>query len=152
MLTDFTGGQSNRLVASIERAKATGREPIFYDTSGPMAHGIHYQRRRGGRTKTLWPAEVRAVLRGLSQQTVPREPHTLNDAILMAAQATTKAGKDRRRVVYVISDGKEYGSKAKTKEVIKYLQQNKIEVVATLGGETPVSRGWDLSIPFTFRS
>ena len=65
--------------------------------------------------------------------------HTLNDAILAAAEATTHAGKGRRRVVYVISDGKEAGSKAKTKEVIKYLQTNKVEVYATLVGDASVA-------------
>ena len=38
--------------------------------------------------------------------------------------------------MYVISDGKEYGSKATQKEVIKYLQTNKIAVYATLVGDS----------------
>src|SRR5260370_10245 len=62
---------------------------------------------------------------------VPKEVHTLNDAILAAAIATSKAGNGRRRVVYVISDGREYGSTAKYKDVVKYLQTNKIAVYAT---------------------
>jgi VWFA-related protein len=69
---------------------------------------------------------------------VQREAHTLNDAILAAAQTVAKAPKGRRRVIYVISDGKEYGSVAKTSQVIKYLQQNKIEVVASLIGDVSV--------------
>jgi VWFA-related protein len=52
----------------------------------------------------------------------------------MAATATTKTGKGRRRIVYVISDGKEYGSVAKQKDVIKYLQTNQVSVYATLVG------------------
>ena len=52
--------------------------------------------------------------------------HTLNDAILEAAKALSKKGTDRRKIIYVISDGKEYGSQAKTKDVIQYLQMNKI--------------------------
>ena len=67
---------------------------------------------------------------------VPKEVHTLNDAILEAAKTTAKAGKGRRRIVYVISDGKEYGSKAKTKDVIRYLQTNKISVYGTLVGDS----------------
>jgi VWFA-related protein len=66
----------------------------------------------------------------------PREVHTLNDAILAAAIATSKAGKGRRRVVYVISDGKEYGSQAKYKDVVKYLQTNKVAVYGTLVGDS----------------
>jgi VWFA-related protein len=38
--------------------------------------------------------------------------------------------------VYVISDGKEYGSKAKYSEVVKYLNQNKIAVFGTLVGDS----------------
>ena len=38
--------------------------------------------------------------------------------------------------MYVVSDGKEYGSKIKTKDLIKYLQTHKIEVVATLVGDS----------------
>ena len=43
------------------------------------------------------------------------EVHTLNDAILAAVQALSKTPSGRRRVIYVISDGKEYGSTAGTK-------------------------------------
>jgi len=40
--------------------------------------------------------------------------------------------------VYVISDGKEYGSTAKEKEVIRYCQTNKIAIYATLVGDSAV--------------
>jgi VWFA-related protein len=69
---------------------------------------------------------------------VPREVHTLNDAILMAAESLSHAPKGRRRIIYVISDGKEYGSTAKTKDVIRYLQTNQISVYATLTGDSSV--------------
>jgi VWFA-related protein len=85
---------------------------------------------------------------------VPKDPHTLNDAILEAAKATARAGKGRRRIVYVISDGKEYGSKAKTKDVIRYLQTNKISVYGTLVGDSslPVIGFLDkIHIPLTMR-
>ena len=62
--------------------------------------------------------------------------HTLNDAILAAATSLSKTAQGRRRLVYVISDGKEYGSKAKLSEVIKYLNQNKIAVFGTLVGDS----------------
>jgi VWFA-related protein len=85
---------------------------------------------------------------------VPKEVHTLNDAILEAAKATAKAGKGRRRVVYVISDGKEYGSQAKMKDVIRYLQTNKISVYGTLVGDSslPVIGFLDkIHLPLTMR-
>ena len=43
---------------------------------------------------------------------------------------------ERRRIIYVISDGKEYGSKATYKEVLKYLQTNQIAVYGTLVGDS----------------
>ena len=36
MQTAFTGAQSARLTAVLERSKSTGREPIYYDTAGPL--------------------------------------------------------------------------------------------------------------------
>ncbi len=138
MLTDFTGGQSARLVAAVERSKAPGRESTYY-SSGPMSQAININ---DGAQRNITPLSSSAAVgtpQGLSAATVPRDVHTLNDAIMMAAQATAKAGPGRRRIVYVISDGKEYGSTAKTKDVIKYLQTNKVEVVATLVGDASVA-------------
>ena len=44
----------------------------------------------------------------------------------------------RRRIVYVISDGKEYGSTAKFPGVVKYLQTNNIAVYGTLVGDPSI--------------
>jgi len=54
---------------------------------------------------------------GSTFMTIPKEIHTLNDAILAAAKGAFDSSKGRRRIIYVISDGKEYGSKATYKEV-----------------------------------
>ena len=62
--------------------------------------------------------------------------HTLNDAILAAATSLAKTAPGRRRIIYVISDGKEYGSKAKFSQVVKYLNTNKIAVFGTLVGDS----------------
>lgn len=69
-------------------------------------------------------------------QTPPREFHPLLDALFTAAQSLHSVDPKRRRIVYIISDGKEYGSKIKEKELIRYLQTNKIEVFATLVGDS----------------
>ncbi len=138
MQTDFTAGQSSRLTAVIERSKSTGRDSMYYAPGEALQQGINVN---SGQQANLNPltSHVPGSPGGISStQQVPREVHTLNDAILAAAQATTHAGKGRRRVVYVISDGKEYGSTAKTKDVIKYLQTNKVEVYATLVGDSSV--------------
>ena len=137
MQTDFTAGQSARLTAVIERSKVTGRDPMYYNAGEALSRGIDINNGQQDHINPL-TAGGPGSPQGLSQQQVPREVHTLNDAILAAAEATTHAGKGRRRVVYVISDGKESGSKANTKEVIKYLQTNKVEVFATLVGDASV--------------
>jgi VWFA-related protein len=138
MVTDFTGGQSARLGAAIERSKSTGREQMYYAPGEALEQGININNNAEQHENPLASGGPGSP-QGLSHDQVPREVHTLNDAILMAAKSTTKAAKGRRRIVYVISDGKEYGSKAKTKDVIKYLQTNKIEVVATLVGDSSVA-------------
>jgi len=84
--------------------------------------------------------------------TIPKEIHTLNDAILAAAKELSTRPKGRRRVIYVISDGKEYGSKATLKEVVRYLQTNNIAVYGTLVGSSAIWGEGYISrfhIPFT---
>jgi VWFA-related protein len=137
-ITDFTGGQSARLTAAIERSKSSGREAMYYAPGEALEQGININNNAEQHENPLASGGPGSP-QGLSHEQVPREVHTLNDAILMAAKTTTKAGKGRRRIVYVISDGKEYGSKAKTKDVIRYLQTNQIEVMATLVGDSSVS-------------
>ena len=43
---------------------------------------------------------------------------------------------ERRRIIYVISDGKESNSKATYKDVLRYLQTNQIAVYGTLVGDS----------------
>ena len=61
-------------------------------------------------------------------QTAPREFYVLNDAILRAAQDLSKREKSRRRIIFVISDGRELGSTASYDEVKKILLSNNISV------------------------
>jgi VWFA-related protein len=127
--TDFTAAQSARLNFALERAKAPGRE-VYMNMGGPMAQTNVIN----GRVFDPNTAPVRNSQ--AIELKVPKEVHTLNDAILEAAKSTAKANKGRRRIVYVISDGKEYGSQAKTKDVIHYLQTNKVSVYGTLVGDS----------------
>jgi VWFA-related protein len=59
-----------------------------------------------------------------------------------------------RRIVYVISDGKEYGSKATQKQVLRYLLTNNIQVWATLVGDSAI-KGFGfmdrMHLPLTMR-
>jgi VWFA-related protein len=127
--TDFTAAQSARLGVILDRSKGKGREPLEIQ-GGPLSQTTLKNNQQVDPNTT----PVRGQL-GITTS-VPREYHTLNDAILAAAREVSGAEKGRRRVVYVISDGKEYGSQAKEKDVIKYLQTNKISVYATLVGDS----------------
>ena len=137
--TDFTAAQSARLSAVLDQSKSVGREPMFYDAGTGLGGNINLN---NGQMMNQMP--LTNATHGTTQSNtinVPREVHTLNDAIFEAAKTLTHAGKGRRRIIYVISDGKEYGSTAKTKDVIRYLQTNKIAVYATLVHGLPTIKG-----------
>ncbi len=53
--------------------------------------------------------------------TPTREAHVLNDAILQAATDLMKRDKSRRKVIFIISDGREYRSTASYRDVLKLL-------------------------------
>jgi VWFA-related protein len=131
MITDFTGAQSARLAQAIDRSKSEGEDALLPGSlSGPMAQTT---------TINNMPFDPNTQpVRGNNgmQLNAPRDVHALNDAILQAATALSNRPIGRRRVIYVISDGKEYGSKAKTSQVIKYLLTNNIEVDGTLVGDS----------------
>jgi VWFA-related protein len=63
-------------------------------------------------------------------QTMPKESHVLNDAILMAAQDLAKRDPTRRRVLFVISDGRELGSNNGYADVLRILLSRQITVYA----------------------
>jgi len=72
--------------------------------------------------------------------TPPKEAHVLNDAILRAALDLRKQDRTRRKIIFVISDGREYGSKASYSDVLRLLLSNEIQVraVAVSSGSLPV--------------
>jgi VWFA-related protein len=129
--TDFTAAQSARLGAILERSKGAGRDPLMGMT-GPLSHGSVIN------NMPIDGVPDPGHSAGSMSVTVPREFHTLNDAILAAAQEMSSVPNSRRRIVYVVSDGKEYGSKASQKEVIKYLLTNHVTVWATLVGDSAI--------------
>lgn len=135
--TTFTAAQGNRLGVILERSKSQGREQAM-NFGGPMSQTT-YKNNAPVDPNTQPPG------RGMgSFQTPPKEFHPLFDAMFTAAQALTtrrdillqQHRPPTRLVLYVISDGKEYGSKVKEKELLHYLQQNKISVYATLVGDS----------------
>jgi VWFA-related protein len=66
--------------------------------------------------------------------TPPKESHVLNDAILQAALDLRRRDRTRRKIIFVISDGREYGSKASYRDVLRVLLTNEIQVQAVSVG------------------
>jgi VWFA-related protein len=127
--TTYTAAQSARLGVILERSKGQGREPLM-GWGGPLAQTT---------TKNNQQVDPNTTpVRGQNSiyQTPPKEFHPLFDAIFTAAQSLATVDLKRRRVLYIVSDGKEYGSKVKEKELIRYLQTNRISVYATLVGDS----------------
>lgn len=66
---------------------------------------------------------------GASQVITPTpEYHVLNDAILMAAQELAHRAPTSRKIIFIISDGQEYGSRASYAQVLKVLLTDGIAV------------------------
>jgi len=53
--------------------------------------------------------------------TPPKQSHVINDAILMAARDLSKRDRTRRKIIFVISDGREIGSDASYADTLKVL-------------------------------
>jgi len=60
----------------------------------------------------------------------PRISHVINDALLQAAVELSKRAPTRRKVIFIISDGREIGSTASYREVMKFLLSHNISVYA----------------------
>ena len=68
---------------------------------------------------------------GTNPVITPRpEFHVLNDAILTAAQNLAHRSPTSRKIIFIISDGKEYGSRASYAQVLKVLLTDNIAVYA----------------------
>jgi VWFA-related protein len=133
--TGFTGAQSARLPAVLALAKATGTDMQVPINSGAFS-GCSIVQNGNCVDPNLQPGRSAG---NQSFVTIPKEIHTLNDAILAAAkELSSRPNKPiaRRRMIFVVSDGKEYGSKASWKEVVRYLQTNEIAVYGTLVGDS----------------
>lgn len=58
--------------------------------------------------------------------TPSKQAHVLNDAVLMAARDLSKRPKNRRKIIFVISDGREYRSDSNYGTVLQVLLSNEI--------------------------
>ena len=130
--TGFTGAQSARVPAVLATTKAAGAEELVPNNSGPFdSCGIHVNGTCADPNLQSGRSAGNAYF-----MTIPKEVHPLNDAILAAAKELASRPKERRRIIYVVSDGKEAGSKATYKDVLRFLQTNNITVYGTLVGDS----------------
>jgi VWFA-related protein len=129
----FTGAESARVPFVLSMTKSAGEEMLVPTGDGPLSSACSITKNGGCVDPNVQAG--RSAGNG-SFVTIPKEIHTLNDAILAAAKQLSTRPKGRRRIIYVISDGKEAGSKATYKEVLKYLETNKTAVYGTLVGDS----------------
>jgi VWFA-related protein len=119
-VTDFTG-RPERLTAALtelKQVRGVGGPPVLGGPLGP-----------GGPTVNGAPVGGPIIQ---PVNTPARESHVLNDAILRAALDLSKREKTRRKVIFVISDGREMGSRASYDGVRHLLQTRDIQVRAVV--------------------
>lgn len=120
-VTDFSG-RATKLTAALNQLKTVrGRNngpPVLGGPLGPQGPTVNGMPVGG--------PPVAPVI------TPPRESHVLNDAILRAALDLSKRDRTRRKVIFVISDGQELGSRASYRDVLRVLQTHDIQVKAVV--------------------
>jgi VWFA-related protein len=95
-----------------------------------------------------------SIYPGAPQNPIPRDRdrRVLNDAVLEAALDLSKVPPARRRVIIVIGDGREDGSRASYADVLKILLTNKVGVfpIAVGSGAIPIYRKLEtINVPGT---
>ncbi len=116
---------NDRFSSALSRAKKPGRTGGVPVVSGPMASG-----------PTINGVPFDPSVPHVS--TPRRESRVLNDAILAAAIDLAKRERTRRKIIFVISDGREIGSKAGYSDVLKALLTNNINVYAVNVGASAI--------------
>lgn len=128
-VTDF-GSKPQVLTAALESLK------LVRGRSGPPVLGGPFG---GGPTVNGAPVGGPTIA---PVNTPPKEAHALNDALLRAAEDLSHRARDRRKVILVISDGREIGSTASYKDVLHILQTRDIQVkgIVVDSGALPIYR------------
>jgi VWFA-related protein len=119
-------GAASISTSTLGRLKQSGRSGGPPQVFGPMAQGPSIN---GHEAAPGAPASMSGVPAPVSESFV------LNDAILRAAQDLSKRDRSRRKIVFVVGDGRELGSVASFDEVRKVLLSNNIAVFG-LGVDT----------------
>lgn len=127
-VTDFAA-VGKRLTAALDSLKTvTGSNngpPVVSGPMGPQGPIVNGVPIDAGAPRTINP---------------PKESHVLNDAIVAAAVDLRKRDRARRKVIFIITDGREYGSNASYSDTLKVLLSTGIQVygVAVEGSAVPV--------------
>ena len=122
----FTPAQNDVFIQTVRKLQrnATGRAGGVPVTGGPMASGPS----TNGHPVDQGAA---ATVNAPQNPNIYRpESHVLNDAILQAAQELAQRDRTRRKVLFIISNGRELGSDSSYKEVLRVLQTQGITVYA----------------------
>ena len=117
-VTDFAA-VGRRLTAALDSLKTvTGRSngpPVTSGPLGPQGPTVNGVPIDAGTPRVVTP---------------PKESHVLNDALVAATLDLSKRDRSRRKVIFIISDGREYGSNASYRDTLKVLLSNGIMVYA----------------------
>jgi len=120
-VTDFSG-RPDKLIAALNEMKLVrghnNGPPVMDGPLGPQGPSVNGMPVGGPPVQPV--------------NTPPREAHVLNDAILRAALDLSKRERTRRKVIFVISDGRELGSRASYTGVRHVLQTRDIQVRAVV--------------------
>ncbi len=125
---------TDRYANSIKRLKREGQKGGAPVAGGPLG--------QSGPSVNGKPVDANAPHGGVYVNY--REAHVLNDAILAAATDLSTRPKDRRKLIFVISDGKEVGSRANFPQVLKVLLSNGISVYGVAVGDSAMPLVRDL--------
>src|ERR1700675_3518575 len=117
-VADFTG-VGKQLTATLNQARgnagANNGPPVTSGPLGPQGPMINGHQ---------------LDIPGQPVSTPPRAARVLNDAILLAARDLSKRDRTRRKIIFVISDGREQGSTASYADTLKVLLTQNIAVYA----------------------
>jgi VWFA-related protein len=129
------GDTTTQTLAHIEQVQGGPSGPPVFNpmTVGPTVNGRVFDQGTQRNIDTAPPKEA-----------MPSQ--VLNDAILQAALDLGRRERARRRVIFVLSDGREYGSRASYKDVLRVLLTNNVSVygvendVAAIPGYNKLSK------------
>ena len=128
-VSDFTT-VSQRLTAVLNQIKTySGRNNGVPVTGGPL----------GPQGPTINGHPVDSPIQPVISP--PKESHVLNDAILRAARDLSKRDRTRRKIIFVISDGREIGSDASYADTKKVLLTQNV-IVYAVGVESAALPGY----------